>query len=214
MRRWVLILFCSLEKVYNIFLPLIQKMVNKDSAADILDKYSRKLQKELDVPSEKSYSKEYTRFREEMVRSLSGYERWAKSLGNFVKINISQKDRIKVQKNLDDAHLDVSASQAVTLSLMSLLSVFFLTILASAAIYFIKYPQGFAEMTFSEVSDLFLFGFLGVTASMFIFYYAYTMPRRLANSWRLQASAQMVPAILYVVVYMKHTSNLERAIEF
>ena len=210
----VLILFCSLEKVYNIFLPLIQKMVNKDSAADILDKYSRKLQKELDVPSEKSYSKEYTRFREEMVRSLSGYERWAKSLGNFVKINISQKDRIKVQKNLDDAHLDVSASQAVTLSLMSLLSVFFLTLLASAAIYFIKYPQGFAEMTFSEVSDLFLFGFLGVTASMFIFYYAYTMPRRLANSWRLQASAQMVPAILYVVVYMKHTSNLERAIEF
>jgi len=40
------------------------------------------------------------------------------------------------------------------------------------------------------------------------------MPKRLANAWRLQASSQMVPAILYVVIYMKHTSNLERAIEF
>jgi len=40
------------------------------------------------------------------------------------------------------------------------------------------------------------------------------MPQRLANAWRLKASSQMVPAILYMVVYMKHTSNLERAIEF
>ena len=39
-------------------------------------------------------------------------------------------------------------------------------------------------------------------------------PARLANKWRLKASSQMVPAILYIVVYMRHTSNLERAVEF
>jgi Flp pilus assembly protein TadB len=39
-------------------------------------------------------------------------------------------------------------------------------------------------------------------------------PERLANQWRLKASSQMVPALLYVVVYMRHTSNLEKAIEF
>jgi len=49
---------------------------------------------------------------------------------------------------------------------------------------------------------------------MFIFYYAYGMPQRLANIWRLRASSQMVPAVLYIVVYMKHTSNLEKAVEF
>jgi len=40
------------------------------------------------------------------------------------------------------------------------------------------------------------------------------MPRRLANQWRLKAGSQMVPCILYTVVYMKHTSNLERAVRF
>lgn len=32
--------------------------------------------------------------------------------------------------------------------------------------------------------------------------------------WRLKASSQMVPAILYIVIYMKHTSNFEKAISF
>lgn len=59
-----------------------------------------------------------------------------------------------------------------------------------------------------------LFFFLGIMASLFIFYYTYSMPERLAMIWRLEASSQMVPAILYIVIYMKHTSNLERAIEF
>jgi len=40
------------------------------------------------------------------------------------------------------------------------------------------------------------------------------MPGRLAVKWRLKASSQMVPAVLYTVIYMKHTSNLERAISF
>ena len=40
------------------------------------------------------------------------------------------------------------------------------------------------------------------------------MPARLAVRWRLKAGSQMVPAILYTVIYMKHTSNLERAIDF
>jgi hypothetical protein len=48
----------------------------------------------------------------------------------------------------------------------------------------------------------------------FLFYYLYTFPARLANQWRLKAGSQMVPCILYIVVYMKHTSNLERAIRF
>jgi len=188
----------------------------QDSAKDIIDKYSKKLQSQLggEGASGKGYSREYSKFRREMVPSLNRYERWAKSLGSLIKINISKKDRVKVQRELDNAHLDVTASQAVTLSLFSMLLVFFLTILSGVVYFLVKFPQGFASMTFTQTSDLLLFGFLGVIASMFVFYYTYTMPKRLANKWRLEASAQMVPAVLYVVVYMKHTSNLERAIEF
>ena len=49
---------------------------------------------------------------------------------------------------------------------------------------------------------------------IFLFYFFNGYPKRLANKWRLKASSQMVPAILYIVVYMRHTSNLEKAIAF
>jgi len=35
----------------------------------------------------------------------------------------------------------------------------------------------------------------------------------LANKWRLKASSQMMPAILYIVVYMRHT-QIEKQISF
>ncbi|VVB83250.1 Uncharacterised protein [uncultured archaeon] len=49
---------------------------------------------------------------------------------------------------------------------------------------------------------------------VFLFYFVNGYPARLANKWRLKASSQMVPEILYIVVYMRHTPNLEKAIEF
>jgi len=59
-----------------------------------------------------------------------------------------------------------------------------------------------------------LFFFLVIVFALFLFYFIYGYPARLANKWRLKASSQMVPAILYIVVYMRHTPNLEKAIAF
>src|SRR3989344_6661371 len=174
-----------------------------NSTKEILDKYSRKLESQLNVEeSEESYSGEYSRFKEEMIPELGRYERWAQSLGNVIKIKVAEKDRERIQGYLDIAKLDVSAGQALTLALMSMLAVFFATILIAVGIYLIN---GSLQI---------LFVFLGLIASTFVFYYSYSMPQRLANIWRLKASSEMVPAILYMVVYMKHTSNLERAIGF
>lgn len=194
--------------------------MERESSKDILARYSKKLEKQLgksggggeNIAGE--YSREYEGFRQEMVPELGRYERWAQSLGNIIKIKVAEKDRGKIQKYLDEAHLNVTASQAVTLSLLSMLTMFFLTVAITAAIYFIQFPGGIAEASGGAVSDLLLFGFLGVIISMFVFYYTYSMPQRLANVWKLRASSQMVPAVLYVVVHMKHTSNLERAIHF
>ncbi|MBU0760883.1 MAG: hypothetical protein KJ600_02270 [Nanoarchaeota archaeon] len=178
------------------------------SAKEVLEKYGRKLESQLNVGDAAGggdYSGEYQKFREEMQPELTRYERWAKSLGNVIKIRVAEKDRMKVQRFINVAHLDVMPSQVWTLSLLSMLAIFFATVLFAVAFYL---------MEFSELSDLALFVFLGLIASLFVFYYTATMPKRLANSWRLEASAQMVPAILYAVVYMKHTSNLERAVRF
>ena len=185
-------------------------------------KYSQKLESQLQVedgPDENGqstrHSGEYDEFLREMKPELSSYEKWAQSIGNIISIKLAEKDRAKVQKYLDDAHLDVTPSQAMTLSLVSMLLVFFGALLAVAAYVLIAFPEGLdAFMASPAFADAALFFFLGTIASLFVFYYTSTMPQRLANAWRLQASSQMVPAILYVVVYMKHTSNLERAIQF
>lgn len=186
------------------------------STDEVLAKYGKKIQSQLKVERvpRGGYSKEYEKFRDEMVPNLTRYEKLAQSLGSIVKIKVSSKDRAKVENHLKTAHLNVTPTQALTLSLVSLLGIFFLTILLAVAYFLIAFPGGIASLSSAEASNLIIFIFLGVIASMFVFYYTYTMPKRLANLWRLQAASQMVPAILYIVVYMKHTSNLERAIEF
>ena len=171
--------------------------------AEILKKYSAKLEKEVgSFESSQDSSKEYEQFKADRLPELSRYERWCKSLGSLISLRASEKDRIKIQRHLDISHLDVTPSQSLTLAAMSLLGIFFLTLLIISAIYLIT----------GEVQ--LLLGGLGLLASLFVFYYTYTMPERLASLWRLKASAEMVPAVLYIVIYMKHTSNLERAIEF
>ena len=176
------------------------------STKEILEKYSRKLENDLGSFSSsnqsKQFSQDYLQFKANMTPEISRYERWAKSLGSLISIKVSEKDRVKIQKHLDDAQIDVSPSQAMTLAAISMLIIFFLTLIIVTSIYLIN---GSLQL---------LLGFLGLITSIFVFYYAYSMPQRLANSWRLQASSQMVPAILYLVVYMKHTSNLERAVSF
>ncbi len=168
---------------------------------DILKKYGARIENEMQTPSSGS-SSDYLQFKQDMVPSTTRYERLAQRLGTIIKINVAQKDRDKIEKALREAHIDVTPTQALSLAVVTLIVSFILTALLTAAIYFIT----------EELPVLFFV--LGIMGSLFSFYYAYVTPQRLANEWKLQASSQMVPAILYIVVYMKHTSNLERAVEF
>ena len=128
---------------------------------EILEKYTRKLESDVNAysDSQTNISQEYIKFKQEMIPELSRYERLAKSLGNIIKIKISQKDREKVQKYLDIAGLDVSASESLTLSIISMLGIFFISILTTVALYLILKPD--------KLGNLILFVFLGLMASMF-----------------------------------------------
>src|SRR3989344_3370593 len=170
------------------------------STKEIIAKYSKKLESEFN--SEIESSADYSQFKRDMLKELSQYERWAKTLGNLIKIKVAEKDRVKIERHLKTARLEVTPSQSLTLSIIAFLGLFFITLLIGTSIYLIT--ESFPT----------LLVLLGIITSFFVFYYAYTMPKRLANIWRLKASSEMVPAILYIVVYMKHTSNLERAVAF
>jgi hypothetical protein len=187
---------------------------------DILRKYGSKIDKELrnsnvdlsklnDVALaassgkvEDNYSKSYEQFRSELVPTFSRYERWVNYLGKLIKMKVAEKDRVIIEKNIATAHLNITPSQVAAFAVVILLGGFFLSGLLFAGIWLLT----------GSFSFLLLFLSFGII--LFLFYYAYKTPERLALEWRLKASSQMVPAILYIVIYMKHTSNLEKAIAF
>ena len=172
---------------------------------DILKKYGNKIESQINtttVQNNSGYSQAYSTFKEEMAPAWARYEKWCHSLGNLIKLKISQKDELKVQRNIEIAHLDIEPWQAVTLSAVTFFLVFIIGLFITVSVYVFT----------GNVPVLFFI--MLVVSSLFLYNYISGFPERFANQWRLKASSQMVPAILYLVVYMRHTSNLERAISF
>ncbi|MBS3075429.1 hypothetical protein J4429_03125 [Candidatus Pacearchaeota archaeon] len=177
---------------------------------EVLKKYSRKIEEQMKDYNQnfnQYNSKEYSLFKQDMMPELSRYERLVRSLGSFIKIKLASKDEARIGKELEVAHLEASPGEVVGLAFASTIIILFAGLLISIGIWFFN---GFPLLEGFPV----LFFFLILIASTFCFYYFYSMPSRLAVKWKLKASSQMVPAVLYTVIYMKHTSNLERAISF
>ena len=169
---------------------------------EILKKFEAKLERETTSVTPTGFSKEYQRFREETMPSFTRYERLCKGIGKKIKVRLKKEDEKRISSQLKTAHLELSASDTIAFSILVLLSSLVVSILIPFAVFLIT-----GIFPFILLFLLFFF-------SLFLFYYTNNMPGRLAQSWRLKASSQMVPCILYVVVYMRHTSNLEKAIEF
>jgi len=171
---------------------------------DIMKKYGTKIEGQINTTNfgGSNYSQAYSTFKEEMAPAWSRYEKWCHSLGNIIKLKIAKKDELKVRKQLEIAHLDIEPWQSVTLSAISFFIIFLLGIFISVSVYLFT----------GEIPVLFFI--MIIVFSLFLFTFINGYPERFANQWRLKASSQMVPAILYIVVYMRHTSNLEKAISF
>ena len=121
---------------------------------------------------------------------------------NFITMKVADKDKTRIQRSIDIAHLNVTPGEVVVFATMLMFGILFGGLLFFTAIWLLT--DVFSMMF------LFLIFLLGI----FAFFYMTKAPDRLAMRWRLKASSQMVPAILYIVIYMKHTSNLEKAISF
>ena len=177
------------------------------STDDILKKYGAKIEKQMKGYDEssgvtKKFGKSYEQFKGSMLPEFSRYERWCKSMGSVFKMKIAEKDKTKIDRDIEIAHLNVSASEVMVFSTMLLLLTLFGGALLTVAIWFLGGP--FSLMLL----------FLVFILAIFLFFFASKTPERLAMRWRLKASSQMVPAILYIVIYMKHTSNFEKAVSF
>src|SRR3989338_8110613 len=106
---------------------------------DILNKYKGKIESQFNeyTPSQ-NFSREYLKFKEEMIPESSKYKSWAQTLGKLIKIRVGEKESARVQRQLDISHLDeITPSHVISLAAVSMLLVLFLTLMTAAAIYFI-----------------------------------------------------------------------------
>ncbi|MEM4181924.1 MAG: hypothetical protein QXX68_02095 [Candidatus Pacearchaeota archaeon] len=174
---------------------------------ELIRAYENRLSEEINNFSNEGYSTSYKEFLKSYEVPLSSYERWCKALGNIVKLNPSKKEEEKIQKFIQQAHLNITPSEALSFSFMSFFVIFILGFFLVLGYWYLFTSGNFDDFPFG-VFLLILF------CSIFIFYFTYGMPERLAFLWRLKASTQMVPAVLYTVIYMKNTSNFEKAIAF
>jgi hypothetical protein len=174
---------------------------------EMVEKYKEKVKAEfgekLDKPAEIT-SKEYTEFKEELYPNhYSWYEKACNFSGNLLKIKADPKKAVKVQKDLDVCHLNITPSGVTSFAILAAL---FVIVVGSLTTFALPVLFGAEPMIFFVV--FFLFGGLLMIPALQRF------PSFMANTWRMKASNQMVQSIFYLVTYMRHTSNLERAIGF
>ncbi len=176
--------------------------MNKPEYEELLQKYKDRVQKEFgqsQVTSQpKITSREYEDFKRELYPArYTLYEKACNYAGSLLKVGVDQKTAEKLQKNLDVCHLNTTPSGVISLSIALPLLVIVIGSLISFAIF---------NMLFFVIFFL-ITGVLMIPALQ-------KTPELMANTWRMKTSNQMVQSIFYLVTYMRHTPNLERAIEF
>ena len=181
-------------------------MVRKD-VDRILRKYERKLSDEYGDGYLENFegsvtNKEYDLFRSEVLEQrVTNYEKWCAFASGILKISPSKKDVEKLNKSIEVAHLNVTPESAASLGVL----VGLLVVIFGILIGVVSYALG----------NLILFlPIVLIVCGLIVIKPLSNMPNYLANKWRLEASNQMVLCVLYVVMYMRHTSNLEHAIRF
>ncbi|MFH1972833.1 MAG: hypothetical protein ABIJ18_05130 [archaeon] len=179
--------------------------------ANILNKYSNKFtnryQSVMDTPSNNVFTKDYTTFREEAIFFKNSFYERACNFAHSI-INLEPKGeekKQKLQEAIETAHLSITPSSSYTLAVLAMMSfVLFGLIL------------GFLIFIFSDTVGLgkYLVAVFFIIFGIILLRPLSKYPIHLAQKHCLQASNQMVLCILYVVIYMRHTSNLEHAIKF
>lgn len=167
---------------------------------DLLNKYKSRIEEELEgkVETPPTETMDYLDFKKEIIPPhMSAYEKACNTAEKILKLKPDEKKRVILQESIDVAHLNITPSGAASLGiLVPLLVIVFGSILAFAvlqSLIFVVIVLILGAIIISPLTNL---------------------PNYIANYWRLKASNQMVLCIFYVVTYMRHTSNLENAVQF
>lgn len=166
-----------------------------------------------------TFSKEYEIFRKENLEVyVSRYEKLCRVAENILKVKPREKDREKIQNAIDVSHLDIGVGGAASFAAIVVFFIVLFSVFLGIGMYFFS-GENFG---FFATGD----GLKNVGLSVFFLPLSIVLigavlinplskyPLRIASRWRLRVTNQMVLCVLYMVMYMRHTSNLEHAIKF
>ncbi len=159
---------------------------------ELKQEINRELEKDLNTKSQSYYYKEFNEAKHEQKTFM---EKFYEKLG-FYNISLSEKERKELQKDINALEMKIKPSQVMAASMSTLV----LGIAASAIVFLVTFSVYF---------------FLGAVVGTFLAYkYVRGYPKSKVLDRRTQSSKELVMSVLYVVIYMRHTPNLEGAIEF
>lgn len=183
-------------------------MDERKDVDDLVGKYKEKIAKEFgeDAPKRSEEkkelkvlsSREYTQFKRELLPNhLSWYEKACNISEKILQIPPNKKKATDLKEAIEICHLNVTPAGVTSFTmvgpLLFILAGLFISLLVLESTFF---------MVISLFTGLILMAAFG------------KLPYTFSNNWRLGASSQMVLCIFYVVTYMRHTSNIELAIDF
>lgn len=190
-----------------------------DDFSKIMEKYKAQLRGQVEIdntggqniggqanaPPEAISSKEYKDFKGEYIqKSTSWYEQACNFAEKVVQIPVSDKKKeAEMREQIEMCHLNITPTGANTFSFLGPVVFIMIGIMLSAVL----------PLLFGGSPNMFFIGFFVFSGLILIFVFA-GLPDYYASSWRMQSSNQMVLCVFYVVTYMRHTSNLELAIDF
>ena len=172
----------------------------KEEMKDLVEYYKRQMEKELGARTyqPKISSKEYQDFKQDfMPRHLTLYEMMCNISEKILHVKPDKKKEVEMQENIDISHLNITPTGALSFS-------FFMPIIV------ILFGSLLSFLVFQSMFFIFFFFIIGLSLIKILGGF----PDYIANNWRMKASNQMVLCVFYVVTYMRHTSNLEHALEF
>ncbi|MBN2459317.1 hypothetical protein JXB28_03445 [Candidatus Woesearchaeota archaeon] len=188
----------------------------KDQLSQLRAKYEKQIQKSFGEKSDHRgspgkpedqplTSKDYDEFKKENLSAhLSAYEKLCNWSEKLLKAEPDKKKLPELEEAIKICHLNVTPQGVTSLSLTA-------PLIVALGLITITY---LIPSFISPGSGSMFFVMFGLFAAAGMIIPIQKMPFFLANNWRMKASNQMVLSIFYIVTYMRHTSNLERAISF
>ncbi|MEM4248122.1 MAG: hypothetical protein QXH80_02550 [Candidatus Nanoarchaeia archaeon] len=166
-------------------------------------KYKEKIEREVGQPPEITegpditYSEAYRIFKQEQVSSGHHlFERLCNKAEKILQIKLKQTEIDALLPSLEMSHMSATPQGVYALAALSTLTGIILS------------------FVFGLLLLNFILIIIGLLISVSLFFAIPMIPKQIFTAWRAKASDQIVLAVLYMIIYMEHTPNLELATWF